>query len=69
MKKLVVLIFVLYYGHIVFSQDLTKIPTEKPLRISGSVMTSSNFYSTNNTTSIRDPFLATLSGNINVNVY
>jgi hypothetical protein len=51
------------------AQDLTRLKSQKPFAIDGSLSTTANFYSISGKESTRDPFSYVLSGNVNVSVY
>lgn len=52
-----------------YSQDLSNIAKEKPIRISGSIGTSNSFYTTTSTTSYRAPFSNNFYANLNLTLY
>lgn len=53
----------------VFTQDVTTISNNKPLKFNGKLNTSETAYLTNDNNTNRDPFMWTINGNFNISVY
>ena len=64
-----ILIFLICNISNILAQDLSKIKTEKPFSIDGTLSASANLYNITGKESTRDPFNYVLSGNVDVSVY
>jgi hypothetical protein len=62
-------VMLVFYCSSLSAQDLSKLKTQKPFAIDGTLSTTANFYTISGKESTRDPFSYVLSGNVNVSVY
>lgn len=70
MNRLTIILLLLFCNiYNISAQDLSKIKTEKPFSIDGTLSASANLYNLTGKESTRDPFTYVLSGNVDVSVY